>query len=151
VGIVSAAVGGTPIEAWTSLAAQRSNPTLQPVLDDWQQRLAGYDAEREQRNFTEAKQRRWLKERSAAVKAGQPAPKAPAPFKNLRVMAPGSLFNGVISPLVPFTMRGVIWYQGERNADGPFTKLYDEQLKTLIADWRARWGDEFYFAWVQLP
>ena len=66
-------------------------------------------------------------------------------------MEPGGLFNGVIAPLVPYAIRGCIWYQGERNAAGPFTGLYGVQLRTLIADWRARWGGEFYFAWVQLP
>ena len=150
VGIIHASVGGTPIEAWTSLPAQQAEPSLKPVLDDWQKRLANYDPAREQQQYLDAKPR-WLKERSAATKAGQPAPKAPVPFKNLRVMAPAGLFNARIAPLVPYTMRGVIWYQGERNAAGPLTTLYGEQLKTLIHDWRARWGDEFYFAWVQLP
>lgn len=149
VGILSAAVGGTPIEAWTSLAAQ-ADPVLKPMLDDWQKRTANFDPEREQAAFLE-KKKAWLKQRADAVKKGEPAPKAPLPFKNLRVMTPGGLFNGVIAPLVPYTMRGCIWYQGERNAAGPFTGLYGTQLKVLIADWRARWGDEFYFAWVQLP
>lgn len=147
IGIINASVGGTPIEAWTSLAAQER---FKPLLDDWRERLANFDAAREHAAFAEAKQR-WLKERSAAFTAGQPAPKAPAAFKNLRVMAPGGLFNGVIAPLVPYAVRGVLWYQGERNAAGPFTGLYGAQLRTLIADWRARWGEALYFSWVQLP
>lgn len=66
-------------------------------------------------------------------------------------MKPGGLFASMISPLIPYTMRGVIWYQGERNAAGPFTGLYGAQLEALIADWRKCWGEEFYFAWVQIP
>jgi sialate O-acetylesterase len=150
VGIVCAAVGGTPIEAWTSLTAQQAEPTLGPLLADWTKRLTNFDPPTEQQAFLDAKQK-WQKQRSAALKQKQPAPKAPAPFKNLRVMTPGGLFNGAIAPLAPYSMRGCIWYQGERNAAGPFTGLYGIQLKTLIADWRTRWGDEFYFAWVQLP
>jgi sialate O-acetylesterase len=150
VGIVTAAVGGTPIEAWTSLTAQGRVPALQPMLEEWQKRLAGFDPEREKREFL-AKKSVWLKQRAEAVKNGEPAPKAPAPFKNLEVMKPGGLFNSLIAPIVPYTIRGCIWYQGERNAAGPFTGLYGFQLRALIADWRARWGDEFYFAWVQLP
>jgi sialate O-acetylesterase len=61
------------------------------------------------------------------------------------------LFNGVIAPLVPYTIRGCIWYQGEKNSLGPLSGYYGTQLQTLIRDWRTRWGDEFYFAWVQLP
>ncbi|HEY0008437.1 MAG TPA: sialate O-acetylesterase, partial [Tepidisphaeraceae bacterium] len=49
------------------------------------------------------------------------------------------------------TIRGVLWYQGERNASGPFTSLYGKQLETLIADWCARWGDNFHFSYVQIP
>ncbi len=151
VGIINSSVGGTPIEAWTSLAAQRAEPAVQPVLDDWKKKLTGYDAAGEQKAYLEAKER-WLKERAAAIKAGQPAPRAPSPFKNLGVMAPGALFNSRISPLIPYTIRGVIWYQGERNAQGPLSILYGTQLRTLIRDWRKRWGsDDLYFAWVQLP
>ncbi len=150
VGIISAAVGGTPIEAWTSREAQESKPVLRPLLDDWTKRLSNFIPEREQKTFLEAKAA-WLKQRSDALKAKQLAPKAPSPFKNVGVMKPGRLFNGVIAPLVPYTIRGCLWYQGERNANGPFTGLYGEQLQTLITNWRTRWADEFYFAWVQLP
>jgi sialate O-acetylesterase len=150
VGIVCAAVGGTPIEAWTSLDAQQAESTLAPVLDDWRSRLAGYDPVQAQKQFEVAK-KNWLKERADATKAGKPAPKAPAAFKNLAVMTPGGLFNGLIAPIAPYAVRGVLWYQGERNAAGPLTGLYGKQLTTLISDWRSRWGDELYFAWVQLP
>lgn len=150
IGIVTAAVGGTPIEAWTSLSAQQAEPKLKLLLADWAKRLDGFVPEAEQQKFLDAKAD-WLKLRSAAIKAKQPSPKAPSPFKNYQVMKPGGLFAGMIAPLVPYTMRGVIWYQGERNAAGPFTGLYGVQLETLIADWRSHWADDFHFAWVQLP
>ncbi|MDZ4289038.1 MAG: sialate O-acetylesterase [Prosthecobacter sp.] len=147
VGIVHASAGGTPIEAWTSLSAQEADLTLKPMLDDWKKRLTNFDPAGEKSDYLQKKEV-WLKQRSAAVKKGEAPPKAPLPFKNLRVMTPGGLFNGAIAPLIPYTIRGCIWYQGERNAAGSFTGLYGTQLRTLIADWRARWGNEFYFAWV---
>jgi sialate O-acetylesterase len=150
VGVVLSAVGGTPIEAWTSLSAQQERPALRTMLEDWEKRLVHFDPEREQMAFLAAKEK-WLKERSVAAKTGHLAPKAPAAFKNIGVMNPGGLFNGMIAPLAPYAVRGVIWYQGERNAAGPFTGLYGEQLKTMIEDWRKHWNDEFYFAWIQLP
>jgi sialate O-acetylesterase len=150
IGIINSSVGGTPIEAWTSLDAQRAEPAVQPVLDDWKTLLTNYDAAQAQKTYLEAKER-WLKERAAATKLGQPAPKAPTPFKNSGVMAPGVLFNSRIAPLIPYSIRGVIWYQGERNALGPLSGLYGVQLRTLIRDWRKRWGsDDLYFGWVQL-
>jgi len=150
IGLINSSVGGTPIEAWTSLAAQRTEPALQPVLGEWQQKLSGYDPEGDQHKFLEAKTA-WLKQRAAAQKAGEPIPKAPLPFKNLRVSAPGGLYDGMIAPLIPYALRGVIWYQGERNADDKHGAIYGTQLRALIRDWRARWNADFYFAWVQLP
>lgn len=64
----------------------------------------------------------------------------------------GGLFNGKIAPLIPYALRGVIWYQGEGNTKSmEQARLYEYQLPLLIKDWRRRWGDEFPFAWVQLP
>ena len=60
------------------------------------------------------------------------------------------LFNGIINPLIPFAMRGVIWYQGESNmGDG---MKYCDRMKALIAGWRKAWGQgDFPFYFVQLP
>lgn len=62
---------------------------------------------------------------------------------------PAVLSNGMIDPLVPFALRGAIWYQGEANADRAFQ--YRTLLPLLIGDWRARWGQgDFPFLFVQL-
>lgn len=67
--------------------------------------------------------------------------------------APSDLYAGMIAPLVPYAIKGAIWYQGEANAKTPETSaLYAVQLPTLIKDWRTRWNQgDFPFAWVQLP
>ncbi len=65
---------------------------------------------------------------------------------------PSNLFNGLIAPLIPYAIRGAIWYQGENNAGSGNPKLYNIQLPVLIKDWRQRWNQgDFPFAWVQLP
>lgn len=61
---------------------------------------------------------------------------------------PGFLYNAMIHPLVGYDIRGVIWYQGESNTDRP--AVYEPLFKTLITDWRARWGRDFPFLFVQL-
>lgn len=62
---------------------------------------------------------------------------------------PGVMYNGMIHPLVPFAIRGVIWYQGEANA--PFYVDYRSLLPGLIASWRKEWGQgDFPFGIVQL-
>lgn len=59
------------------------------------------------------------------------------------------LYNGMIAPLVPFAIKGAIWYQGESNAGKPLQ--YRTLLPTLIRDWRARFGvGDFPFLVVQL-
>jgi len=54
----------------------------------------------------------------------------------------------MISPLVPYAMAGVIWYQGESNADRAFQ--YRTSFPLMINDWRARWNSQFPFLFVQL-
>ena len=62
---------------------------------------------------------------------------------------PSALFNAMINPLIPYAMRGAIWYQGESNTSRPIE--YRKLLPLLISDWRARWGQgNFPFYIVQL-
>jgi len=62
---------------------------------------------------------------------------------------PTVLYNAMIHPLIPYTIRGVIWYQGESNAGSAYQ--YRELFKTLITDWRNQWGQgDFPFLFVQL-
>ncbi len=58
------------------------------------------------------------------------------------------LYNGMIAPLVGYGIQGAIWYQGENNAGR--ARSYRELFPQMIRDWRAKWGCEFPFFWVQL-
>jgi sialate O-acetylesterase len=51
---------------------------------------------------------------------------------------PGNLYRGMLHPLVPYAMRGVIWYQGENNASRAFE--YRSVFPNLIRDWRRVWA-----------
>jgi sialate O-acetylesterase len=72
-----------------------------------------------------------------ATRAANPSPNAPA-----------TLFNGMINPLRQMRIKGVIWYQGESNADRP--AQYRALFPALIGDWRKQWGYDFPFLFVQL-
>ena len=62
---------------------------------------------------------------------------------------PASLFNGMLYPIIPYGIKGVIWYQGESNASRGFQ--YRKLFQSMIEDWRVRWGlDYFPFLFVQL-
>ncbi len=62
---------------------------------------------------------------------------------------PTSLFNGMINPMIGFTVKGILWYQGEHNRRYP--ALYAKLFPTMVADWRKRWDNgEFPFYYVQI-
>jgi sialate O-acetylesterase len=64
---------------------------------------------------------------------------------------PTCLYNGMIHPIVPFAMRGVIWYQGEANCNQNDGVLYYDKFKAMLASWRSRWSQgDFPFYFVQL-
>ena len=73
----------------------------------------------------------------------EPTPSVPNNYQS-----PVVLFNGMINPLIPYAVKGAIWYQGEANAGQSY--LYRETLPTMINDWRTRWGYKFPFYIVQL-
>ena len=62
-----------------------------------------------------------------------------------------TLYNGMIHPIVPFALRGVLWYQGESNLIEKDGGIYANKQAALINSWRAAWGRELPFYFVQLP
>ena len=74
---------------------------------------------------------------------------AERPFLNkLSPFLPKVLFNGMINPLIPYTMKGVIWYQGEGNVGRH--NQYSSLFPGMIEDWRNKWNNEFPFYFVQI-
>jgi sialate O-acetylesterase len=100
VGIIQAAVSGSPIEAWTPPQGFAMLP--------------------------------------AGIK---PPGKGMWPW-------PVQLYDGMIHPLVPFSIRGTVWYQGEANRDEGAS--YTDRMKALVGSWRKLWGDDFAFYFVQI-
>jgi len=153
VGLINSSVGGTRIEAWTSVAAQKAAPALAARVAEFEKEAAAFNPEAAKAKYEKALAV-W-KESSAKTKAsGDIPPRAPLDPVASRLKLGrelGMLFNGKIAPLIPYAIKGAIWYQGEANSSPDRAPLYGDQLTALIADWRARWGYEFPFAWVQLP
>ena len=150
VGLINSSVGGTPIESWIAEEAQRAAP-----------KLKGFFAELAQPRPVSAEEQRAYKESlgkwEEAVKAGKKTkgkaprrPQDPAEVAN-RKSDVGGLFNGKIAPLIPYALRGMLWYQGEANTFPGKAEFYEAQLRLLVTDWRARWGEDTPFAWAQLP
>ena len=150
VGLINSSVGGTTIESWTSMEAMQKEAQLQPLLKRWQKDVDLFELP-DNRAKNDAAKKQWQEAVKTALAAKMPAPTQPTYVGSdpLHANRPANLFNGKIAPLIPFALRGAIWYQGESNSgNGP---LYALQLPLMIRDWRTRWGAEFPFAWVQLP
>lgn len=149
VGVIQSAWGGTPAESWTSTEALKAEPSLHFFLDDWAQVLADYPAAKLRH---EKALRRWTETSKAAKAAGkQPSRQPRAPQGPGHQQAPASLYNAMIAPLVPYAIRGAIWYQGENNAARAQAYEYRRLFQTMILDWRARWAQgDFPFLFVQL-
>ncbi len=177
VGMIHTSWGGTPAQAWTSLEGFGDDPELKEYVDAAKQKLATYDADlaghaaKMEEFKTKSKEwnetvgktyqetlKAWNEVAAKAKKDGQPAPPKPAPASPQPKAPPhpegGSnnpttLYNGMIAPIIPYGIKGAIWYQGESNANK--SKQYRTLFPAMIADWRNRWklGD-FPFFFVQI-
>jgi hypothetical protein len=154
VGVITSALGSSPIESWTSFDAQAGRPELKELLASWDRKRIEYNAAAAAEAYARDREK-WEEAARLAQAAGKPLPREPktpvAPVD--QPQQPAVLFNGMIAPLIPYGIRGVIWYQGEYNAQTEdYARLYRVQLPLMIEDWRTRWGQtELPFAWVQLP
>lgn len=153
VGLINSSWGGTPVQAWTAVADQEQLSELEPLFADWKTRMADYDPERAKAVY-ERQLAAWPEKVKQARAAGKRPPRRPQPpvDPKLNPHRPGNLYNGMIAPLVPYALRGAIWYQGESNANRYTSELYGLQLKTMILNWRRDWSnDKMPFLYVQLP
>jgi sialate O-acetylesterase len=148
VGLINSSWGGTMAEAWTSHEALAAVPAFQPVFQRWADAEANYP---QQKATYDAKLADWKKRADEAKAQGQPfTERAPGqPLFDMKQHMPSGLYDGMIQPLIPFALRGAIWYQGESNAGRAYA--YRELMPMLIRDWRSNWGEgPFPFYMVQL-
>ena len=152
VGLINSSYGGTDIAAWTSEPVQMEIPDLKAAFDKWAKDDAAYDPVKAKAAY-EKESAAWKENVKKARAGGNQPPRAPRPPIQPRLSQnhPANLYNGMIAPIIPFAIRGAIWYQGEHNASPEGGVRYAIQLPLLIKDWRTRWSYKFPFAWVQLP
>lgn len=150
VGLLGCAWGGTRIEPWISPAGYHGEPELAKfadMVDEWNS-----TTDKGRLKYAEwiAKVKEWMPQAEAAINSGKRfklPPQSPAPYRD-DFLSPCQTFNAMIYPVIPYSIRGVLWYQGEA-----VTQQYYIKLKALISGWRKSWKQtgDFSFYIVQLP
>ncbi len=154
IGLIDSTWGGTPIEAWMSSAALQSDPAFAVVDERWKKVLADYP---EAKVRSDREIAAWTAAEKAAAGAGaakhaaflKDHPKPREPLGPTSGSFPRGLFNGMINPLLPYGIRGVLWYQGETNAIR--ASEYHALFAAMIRNWRTHFAnEELPFFWVNL-
>jgi sialate O-acetylesterase len=173
VGMIHTSWGGTPAQAWTSIDGFGTDPELKEYADGAKQNIenhpaavAAFPAKLEE--FKAAK-KAWDESAQAALNAwadatekakqdGQPLPPKPEPADKGPIPPagpegtqnhPSTLYNGMLAPIIPYAIKGAIWYQGESNAGK--ARQYRTLFPAMIADWRTQWKQgDFPFLFVQI-
>jgi sialate O-acetylesterase len=143
VGLVDSAWGGTPAESWISLPDLTSDASLSPAFAEFETMAAKRGDEL----------KRWEREDAddAVTRSAGQTPPQRTRNRSFDGSTPTALFNGMIAPLLPMHVRGVIWYQGESNATMLRAPIYGRLFPALIEDWRHGWKNEqMPFLFVQL-
>jgi sialate O-acetylesterase len=143
IGLIDATWGGTVAESWVRLTALGEDAALAPIFVS-RGRMTDTAAD------AVAEEKDEQRQRDEAKAGGKPEPQFPW-HPPLNSWGPGLLWNGMIAPLAPLPIRGVLWYQGESNSALTRVHSYDRVMRTLIEDWRRQWAiGDFPFLYVQI-
>lgn len=148
VGLIQSTWGGTPAEAWTKMDVILSDSVYVPLVVEYNHARDNYPAAMEK---YEAEKAKYDVEVEEAKKRGEEitlkAPKKPDGINHNKALS--TLWNGMIKPLVPYTLKGVIWYQGESNSER--AENYTKAFSNMINSWRKEWAQgDFPFYFVQI-
>lgn len=157
VGLLNCTWDETVIESWLSPSALAADPAFAAVGERWRRMVEHFSGARAEYDAALAEWNRAL----GAARAKGPAatasffrvraePRPPHGFGPQDPWTPAGAFNGMMHPLAPYALRGILWYQGESNVEE--AQEYRRFFPALIGDWRAQFGQgDVPFYWVQLP
>jgi sialate O-acetylesterase len=177
IGLIGSYWGGMPAQAFTSLSGLQKDPPFANYVAAYDQLKAAYPKAQETypadlAAYQEAKKQwdatdgvafsavmtKWHEDLEKAQASSQPFPPKPTPPANMpkepappegKPSSPTVLYNGMIAPIIPYGIKGAIWYQGEANSGN--APEYATLFPRMITDWREKWREgEFPFLFVQL-
>ncbi|RYD36268.1 MAG: sialate O-acetylesterase [Verrucomicrobiaceae bacterium] len=151
VGLINSSWGGSRIEPWTPLEGFALVPSQRDNVRAIRATIPGTGEYNNSMSAWLGNVEQWARDARAGLQKNQPVPAIPEqpgpPPQGSQGLV--GLYNGMIHPLVPYAIRGAVWYQGEsNNGEG---MGYLDRKKALIGGWRQVWGQgDFPFYTVQL-
>tara|TARA_R110002049_G_scaffold47902_1_gene138339 strand:- start:25296 stop:26837 length:1542 start_codon:yes stop_codon:yes gene_type:complete len=141
IGLIDNAWGGSAAEAWVSRDRLEADAKYSDLLQKWDDLAETFDMAAEVASY---------KERLAKWEETKKGAKPRFPRNQLTGQhRPANLYNGVLTPILGYTIRGAIWYQGESNSARAYQ--YRDLFPLMIQSWREDWKQgDFPFYWVQL-
>ncbi|MGJ8725784.1 MAG: Calx-beta domain-containing protein [Roseibacillus sp.] len=137
VAIIECAWGGQRIEGFISETKLLTFPEGSNAVADKNADYAAYAA-------YEAELAAWL------ANPQGPEPQPPGDDPRFEPSLAGQIYNGMVAPLAGYGVRGILFYQGEANSFFFSPSNYADFMEALVADWRAAWGEELPFYYMQL-
>jgi len=143
IGLLHASIGGTVLEAWMSRESLESEPDLVPIIEYWDELKKNWPKVKERYDTEIAR----LEQEKAVGNWIPEKPKQPRGPNSSAFYS--CLYNAMIAPMIPFGIKGVIWYQGESNTVRAWQHTI--QFPAMIRGWREAWDQStFPFIYVQL-
>lgn len=153
VGLIDASWGGTRIEPWTPPEGFAKIPELSLEYEIAQVMNPNTELHKQRLEKVLGEVERWAAQARKSIADKTPAPVPPQYPNTLLPPAehiPSTLYNGMLHPIIPFSIRGSVWYQGEANIGEGM--LYVEKTKALVNGWREVWSNpNLQYFFVQLP
>lgn len=152
VGLIKSAWGGSAVECWMSKEALLSNIESKPIWENFIRSIENFD---ESKATPEHEVSRLMdiyrKAKAKSIKEKTKRPSLPKVVRNPvhARFAPTNFFNTMIAPVIPYAIKGAIWYQGESNRDR--AEQYMTTFPLMVRDWRERFKQgDFPFYYVQI-
>ena len=148
IGLIHSSWGGTPAQSWTRRSYILGDTTYHSIFEKEAKVFKEYDPNAYQEYLKKTDE--WKKGVADGTITGKAAKRGPSePWGPLHSKMPGVLYNGMVAPVMPYTIKGAIWYQGESNNDDP--EVYASLFPAMIKNWRLDWKEgDFPFYYVQI-
>ncbi len=144
IGIIRCSWSGSPIQAWTRREILMENPVERAYTAAKDEAELDFDLAAAEREIEQ-----WKAEHPGKTPPKRITRLALSPSETAHY--PQTLYNGMLSPVMTYAIRGVIWYQGEANGIADQSRSYHWTFSRMIEDWRKQWGQgDFPFYFVQL-